>query len=624
MENIGNIGNIKTTFRNEKSIGGHSLDVLKSGLQKYVRRSHNIGSLYCSYQLDTFYLAGKEGERIRTNFFHRLMIIFLEDISIGGYRYWAEIDKNINMLFNERKKSQELRNRSIEINAIRNILALFLVSKKARIGSHLKTYASVEIEKNKSKIESENIYLQFTELLKTKNREAVIYATLIAEQNKVSYIFDELLKVIDEEHRHSITIAKNWYKEIKTKEQFLCWMVPLAVYIYGCEMKYEMKNNSANNWDDIEIMSFTFDDYVYDKHTRLSKNRTTEYFASVGAYVYPESQLIDFELKNLYEKVRGVITETVEAIDTKSLKPQEGTISEVKDEPKEAFQDTIKFSKLKIKIKIKNPLNESLPNPQPIHKLKINLKKDDIKKDDIKKDDIKKDDEEYVLESQYCQFVSRIQLTTAASRCDTYYGLKDNQLIFVKGPFKTTTPIDNYIEVQEFKRKYDISYIEGELVYLIPDRWPEGVPIGIRNSLDRSKAWPFLITNSIIPLSEIVFRTHSSKLWPDTQVIDPISTKLHVSVFKLTRKQLYEYFKQISVRLHFKISDLADRNFLVRGDCVYSIDEEIRNDMPLNLLNELKSTKYDYLKMMYKNVEKMLSLCDFDSHLKFLLDAEFL
>ena len=291
--------------------------------------------------------------------------------------------------------------------------------------------------------------------------------------------------------------------------------------------------------------------------------------------MYPESELIDHELKTLYEKYRGV------------EHPEEQQIS------------------------LPPPL------PHPIPKLRIKIKP---------QISLKVNDTDIVTgfdsESEYCQFVSRIQLTTSATRCDTYYGVKDDQLIFVKGPYRTETPILNYIEVQEFKSKHNISHIAGQLVYLIPDRWPEGVPLGLRNSLDRTKAWPFLITKSIIPLSEIVFRTHSSKLWPPTQVIDPVATPLHISVFKLTRKQLYDYFCQLAVRLFFGISDLADRNFLVRGDCVYSIDEELRSD-EICLLTELKQTKFDYLKMMYVNVKQMMILSKFDEKLRVLLDTEF-
>jgi hypothetical protein len=585
-----------TKFRNERSINGHTLDVLKSGLQKYMRRSDEQGSLYCAYQLDSFHLAGKDGDRIRTNFIHRLMIIFLEDIGIGGYRHWLEIDKQINILFVEGKKQQQLRNRETEIASIRKILSLCLISKKARIGSHLRTYGD---HHRKQLQTTTNAYKQFTELLEQRHRDVVTYALMIDELKGTAFIFDELERVIAPEHKASISIARKWHKEIKTKEQFLTYMIPIAVHIYGCDDITQVQSIPVpSNWSDIQDQyatatadsKFVFDDYVYDKHTRSARNKTTSYFASVGAYVYPESELIDKELKALYEKFRGV----------EQLSPTESALPQG---PPAVDQLRPTIPKLKIKLRTSESIASTL-------------------KPTFASTSTSTSTSTFEIESEYCQFVSRIQLTTSATRCDTYYGMKDDQLIFVKGPYLTEQPIANYLEVQEFKAKHNISYIDGQLVYLIPDRWPEGVPLGLRNSLDRTKGWPFLITKSIIPLSEIVFRTHSSKLWPPTQVIDPVATPLHISVFTLTRKQLYDYFCQLAVRLHFKISDLADRNFLVRGDCVYSIDEEQRSNK-ISLLTELKQTKYEYLKMMYVNTKQMMMLTKFDENLRSLLDAEF-
>jgi hypothetical protein len=77
-------------FRNEISWNGYKADVLKSGVQKYVRRGLLDKALYCGGELDLFkYVDG--GERVRSNFLHRLMIIFLEDIGPSGIFSMAEI-----------------------------------------------------------------------------------------------------------------------------------------------------------------------------------------------------------------------------------------------------------------------------------------------------------------------------------------------------------------------------------------------------------------------------------------------------------------------------------------------------------------------------------------------------
>src|SRR5206468_8995399 len=68
-------------FRHEVSFHGLSLDILKSGLQKYVRRSDPKKALWCAVEMDLFaYCSDKRSAAILTNLRHRLMIIFLEDV----------------------------------------------------------------------------------------------------------------------------------------------------------------------------------------------------------------------------------------------------------------------------------------------------------------------------------------------------------------------------------------------------------------------------------------------------------------------------------------------------------------------------------------------------------------
>jgi len=93
-----------TKFRSERSFHGHSLDVLKSALQKYIRRGEEDKAMYVAAELDMFADEGKPGERIRTNFIHRLQIIFLEDVGGGNLELWGKMCEWITILWNERKK----------------------------------------------------------------------------------------------------------------------------------------------------------------------------------------------------------------------------------------------------------------------------------------------------------------------------------------------------------------------------------------------------------------------------------------------------------------------------------------------------------------------------------------
>lgn len=73
---------LSTSYRKQITWNGYPTDVMKSGLQKYIRRSVMEKALYCAAELDLFKEAEntKEAEGIRTNFLHRLIIIFMEDV----------------------------------------------------------------------------------------------------------------------------------------------------------------------------------------------------------------------------------------------------------------------------------------------------------------------------------------------------------------------------------------------------------------------------------------------------------------------------------------------------------------------------------------------------------------
>lgn len=220
-------------------------------------------------------------------------------------------------------------------------------------------------------------------------------------------------------------------------------------------------------------------------------------------------------------------------------------------------------------------------------------------------------------ESEYFNFVSRIQLVTSHSRSDTYYAYKngknDNVLYFVKGPFKDMSPINNFLTIQQYKNSINIPYIDAECIYLYPDMWKTGTPIGLRNHLNRNIKYPFLVCKSLIGLESIVFRIHYSKLWPKTHVIDPIKTILHLTKNILYKEMnnvkinsiLVQYYNLIAIRIKFGCSDLADRNFIINDDILYSIDEEIISKQMTkeDVLNELKINRYEFIK---SNLQKYI------------------
>lgn len=83
--------NVSTVYRQERSASSTALDELKSGLQKYIRRNMVHEAQRCGSELYAF-LYVPDGARMVTNFIHRLMIIYLEDVGLAGLSVWCKID----------------------------------------------------------------------------------------------------------------------------------------------------------------------------------------------------------------------------------------------------------------------------------------------------------------------------------------------------------------------------------------------------------------------------------------------------------------------------------------------------------------------------------------------------
>ena len=85
---------------------------------------------------------------------------------------------------------------------------------------------------------------------------------------------------------------------------------------------------------------------------------------------------------------------------------------------------------------------------------------------------------------------------------------------------------------------------------------------------------------------------HSSKVWPLTEVIDWKKIPLHFDyeARPLTNQEWKDYVHALLFRYVVGISDLADRNFLMRNGRVISIDEDIEGH-EVHLYKELKKNK---------------------------------
>jgi len=530
------------TFRQEKSLHGFRLDILKSALQKYIRRSDYEKAIFCAGELDLFAeISG--GERIRTNFIHRLMIIFLEDIGLGGIALWPAIDERIDILLKERKKDD--RNREKEIQTIHELIFILTSVPKLRIASFVKNYWSCDAQDNDYK----EVSTYITPEIQSK------FTFMASIENPT---LKELSSTLSD-HK-DLPLIRKWYKELKTlSENFLCWTVPLCADIFGSD-KIAVPSSMPDhkNWNYMRNSDPPkFDPFVFDKHTHSqSGNKTTAFFAEHGSHVEPESILVKNEsvawLKWLYLTKRDLVLPKPQKVEIQKAEKNE---EEAKDEKSQDYQE---------------------PDWNSIQS-----------------------------ETDIGTFIMRIQLTTSKSKCDVYLVERDGRPYIVKGPYPDSTVIDRFLELQQFKAKYGMTSIKARKILCLPDRWPEGVPLGIRNDVDRSKKFGFLISDSLIPISGFVSRIHGSKIWPKTQVMDPEKTFLHAEIDQLDEQGILDYYCCIGFRLKFGLSDMAKRNFLCVGGRVYSIDEEsIKSE--IDLKNELKGDRWKFLSEKWSEYEEKI------------------
>ena len=578
---------LSTTFRHQISWNGYSLDLVKSGLQKYIRRGETEKALYCAGEIDLFKTAEKEGETVRTNLLNRFLVIYMEDVE--NLSILNRVHTLTNHLYEERKKSEK-RSTADEERWISELVILLCHSTKARICSHIRAifnptyhtsalmtgYPSIrvlweEIAKNEeervAKSQQKLAYHsnRFAHYLQKKHILAVYYAFQIAQSEEmlekrilgsatpVWFLFNLLSQVSS-----VAAITMSWYKNhLKgMKEGFMCWLVPLLSYL-----EYLPKGNVPHvdvaypmNWDrnragDVLVM----DDYVVDRHTKMGRSKTLIDFAMFGAHVENEAEYVNPLWKAFYndgkrwEEGKPVLGELLSEATSSEATLSEATSSEAT--LSEVVQEEHDFEEER-----KNPPNET---------------------------------------AAY-DFIVRTQISTSNSKMDVYLATDTTtkKLVIVKGPYQSRKEITILKGVTEWKKAHHLPFVPFIVRSLLPDRWPEGVALGARNRISRADPAYFFVFDCVISKEEIKTKMHSSKVWPLTEVIDWKQIPLHFDYEKrlLTNQEWKDYVHALLFRYVVGISDLADRNFLMRNGRVISIDEDIEGH-DVHLYSELKKNK---------------------------------
>ena len=549
---------MSSKYRNEVSKNGHRADVLKSLLQKSIRTGNVKMAMYAAGELYSFsFIPG--GERLATCFYNRVRIIFIEDIGIGNYGLFEKMIEWMDILIGEREKKAG-RNRILELHTIQSIVVALCGSKKTRCCSYTHSLAGITAENQHLFSHTPYHYVpeneetllgDFDTAMKTKDWKANVYFKRMLTKGNDDKKYRKIVESAMEKYM-DLGWMRRWKSALgNCREWFLLYEFPVINYLYSTGEPVELIENTGkpiSGTTDAEIFSglnpelipeAEFDDTVFDKHVKsIRGNKDIMYFVNISSRVSREIFPIPTDMRDVY-----VILKQTEH-GKKKLSP------------------------------VKNP--SPVKKPSPVTQSPV-----------LTEIPAKETDNEFVV---------RAQLITGKSKQDTYYARSKNPedgLLFIKGPYINTTKITDFIQFQELKKEAGLPYTpDAKCVWMIPDYWTEGIPLGLRTSLDITKPHPFLVCQSFYAEEELVIKIHpGSKLWPETRVVD---MKFIINPYKLKDAALLDYIHLLVFRLRYNLGDFADRNFILLDGRVYSVDEEITGEK-INLRLNMREKKYKFI-----------------------------
>lgn len=561
---------INTQYRSEKSYNKYPLDLLKSALQKYIRRGILDKAIYFAIEICLFMFTKTDTnqKRIITNFIHRLQVIFLEDVGIGCYDEW----ENIDTLFDELWK----RDNSTFIFAFVNLVKMMTLNSHIRISSHYSSLRTViKVDKNLEKMRDyikyfpsfkkyydlilqhseKNILVNYIKSFVNKSIDCGFWIRELEDKQKLtSSIIDRIYLPLKDVKYASI--SKKWSKELNgLRERFLPYYSTILYNYFELDKKEEKSVYIISKISNFELLrhaminlkeKLEIDDFAVDMHTKLGKQRQK----GVKDFVYEGSKV-----ENEYY---------------------------INDEASE-WKDFYNFTKLLYQ--------EDIVDKQFLK--------------EYRNKSVKENAQSIEKESDVFQLVVRSQLVTSPFKQDTYYGIdrRDNIVKFVKGPYLENSKIEIIEDIKNVRKVLNEPYINFDVLYLVPDLLDS--PLSIRNKAIKDKKYPFLVYENVIK-EKLITRIHSSKLWPETEVVDYDKMKKYKFDPKNCSKDIFrQYIIHLLFRAMLGVSDIADRNFIIVDDILYSVDEETLNDN-LSIEFELRKAKYNLALDFIKDNKDML------------------
>lgn len=341
----GNIGLMKFggLFSGSLTYSGYTLDVMKSAVQKYVRRDIPEKALYSAFELYRMAEVPK-GKAAQSNLYNRLAVICAEDIGPANLSLCVEI---IDRLSKTERSPAELA----------AMIQLMCASEKTRLMSHIwrtygtnegRTYATslgipIDIQPTSEDEEYLVTYTSpywlendpeelkpyaelFLKRLSQRDYNCVTwlsYYMIVSEKHKIVPRLTKLVGRKGRDHPMMIiwlmlepyldstvyNVLKDAYFTYSESRPFLMAAVVSALFNTSYE-KHDI-SYSIELWSTCPVLgdllesnyTLTLDDYVYDKHTLHGKKngKDRKVFVNEGAKVEHQSELYwDETLHNVY------------------------------------------------------------------------------------------------------------------------------------------------------------------------------------------------------------------------------------------------------------------------------------------------------------------------------------
>jgi hypothetical protein len=476
-----------TKYRCETSPQGYDFDILKSALQKYIRRGETDKAIYVATELYHF-RALDGGKSCYTNFINRIKIITLEDIGIAS-PILCVIDKLLKEL--NQSKPTTIKSFSILYEIITRLSESLHYRYYSHLGNWIRNQTIEDLTLDYEQNTDPNMDRKISEFIIPKEDRCfdkwIIQMVLCLEHKNVAILYwikeffntDKRLKIriynsnlprylamyiISKYAQEDIfRVSLAWLKKLNVAESFLCaihpaicTMIPInygeLVNITDRTKKYLKKNLSYLYKDKLVL-----DDYVIDIHTGAGKKsgKTTSNFAVEGSLIAYENgclkRLLDNGMHHLY-----------------------------------------------IKCKLHAP--KTLESERDVFRLK-----------------------------------SRAQLVCGYAKTDVYYAtlIDNDKNVVVKGPYASFDVVNRIYQISSIMRWFPhINTMEVNIKLLNLDMFREKGGIGARSNLKKIGYGYFLVFNDIFDQTKYPTIVKESKSWPPTKVVDYVTLFSKINVWE--------------------------------------------------------------------------------------------